>query len=99
MAGNYTVLDWDDKDPSEVIKEAVEFVDALDVGDSLLSIAYTFINQAGVTKSGESIDGTKARVTLAAGTVGQTMSILCTATTLAGEVLKQVVKMKIKAKT
>jgi hypothetical protein len=98
MAGSYEVLDWDDKDPAEIIEEAVEFASALDDGDSLASISFSFLTQAGVTKANERIDGTKARVRLSSGNAGETMRILCTADTAAGEKLKQVVKMKIKVK-
>lgn len=98
MAGNYTVLEWDDKDPAEVINDGVDFAPSLDVGDSLATIDFTFIAQAGLVLTNKRIVGTKAVVTASGGTAGTVGRILCTAVTVGGEVLKQVVKVAVKTK-
>lgn len=95
---DYVVLDWDDLDPAEKINYAVDFSTALDDGDSLQSITYTFLDQQGVTKSLEAVDGTLARVTLTSGTPGATARLMCFADTAGGEKLKQAVRVKIKVK-
>jgi hypothetical protein len=99
MAGQYQVLDWDDKDPNEVINDGIEFGPALDTGDTILSATWTFINQAGVTKAFETVIGTTPRLKLSGGNVGETARLLCTVVTAGGETLKQVVRLKIKAKS
>lgn len=98
MAGAYSVVTWDDMDPGEVINDGVDFSGALDTGDSLATIVWTFLDAQGVTKTNPRIDGTLGRVTLTGGIVGQTSRLLCTVTTVGGETLKQVVRVKIKTK-
>lgn len=93
-----TVHDWGEKDPTEELHIGVDMSTALKPGDSIATATWTFLNQAGCTKTLEGIDGTVARFECGGGTVGQTMRILLTVGTTDGEVLKEVGKLKIKAK-
>lgn len=100
MAGSYVVLEWDDKDTVEVVNDGVDFGPALDSGDSVATAIFTFIAgvDGGVILTNQRLVGNKALVTVSGGTADAKARILCTATTLGGEVLKQVVTLKIKAK-
>jgi hypothetical protein len=93
-----TVHDWGEKDPAEELHLGVDMSTAMKPGDSIDTAVWTFINQAGCTKALEGIDGTVARFECAAGNVGETMRMLLTVNTVDGEKLKEVCKLKIKAK-
>ncbi len=92
-------IDWGTKDPDEIIEHAVDFADALDAGDSLLTIDYSFLTQAGLTKTNPRIDGTLARVRISAGTHGGNGRLRLLVTTLGGETLEELVKIKVRNKT
>lgn len=92
-------IEWGDKDPDEVIKYAVDFAEALAEGDTLATVVYSFIDQAGLTKANEAISGTLARVTLSAGTHGLNGKLRCFVTTTGGEQLEEVAKVKVRNKT
>lgn len=99
MAGDYTVIEWDDKDPSEVINDGVDFGPGLDTGDSVIAAPFTFIgSNAGLVLTNPRLIGNRALVTVSGGTDGLSARILCTASTQGGETLKQVIKLKVKAK-
>lgn len=93
------VIDWGEKDPNEVIKCGIRFGRALAAGDSLATAVWAFIDQAGLTKTGEMVDptdNTAARVTLSAGTAGLNGKLLVTVTTAQGETLEGVAKIKVR---
>lgn len=90
------VHDWGEKDPDEIIEVGIDMAAALPTGVSLSSVAFTYLTQAGLTKSSERVDGSIARCRLSAGTAGQTGRLLLAATLDDGEVLNEVAKIKIK---
>ena len=89
-------VDWGKKDPDEVIDYGIEYGGALADGDSLASAVFTFIDQAGCTKTNEGVVGTSAKVRISAGTNGLNMKIQCRVTTTNGEVLEDLAKLKIR---
>jgi hypothetical protein len=92
-------LEWDTKDPDEVIKYGIDFTNSLSAGDSLSSITYTFVAPAGLTKSGERIRPSTniAEVVISGGTDGQVGRLTCQAITALGETLEEAVIVRVQA--
>jgi hypothetical protein len=95
-SGAAVAVDWGKKDPDEVRTYGVDYGSELAEGDSIASVAWTFIDAAGCTKSNEAFVGTQARVRISGGTVGQTMIAECRMTTVGGEILEDRAKLKIR---
>jgi hypothetical protein len=91
--------DWGKKDPDEVIDYGIEYSGSLADGDALVSVVWTFIDQAGCTKSNEGVVGTQAKVRISAGTAGLNMKIQCRVTTANGEILEDDAKLRIRNTT
>lgn len=96
--GGSMAQEWGAKDPDEKIEYAIDFAPALAAGDSLATITYSFVDQAGLVMSNERVDGTFARVRLAAGTAGENGKLRCLAVTAGGEELEEVVRVKVRNK-
>lgn len=90
------VIDWGEKDPDEIIEVGIEMAAVLPVGVTLQSVAWTYLNQAGLSKTSERVDGTIARCRLTGGTAGEIGRLLLDATLSDGELLNEVAKIKIK---
>jgi hypothetical protein len=93
-----TVKDWGEKTPTEVMHLGIDFAPALDEGDTPASAVWSFITQAGLVKQNEQVQGTIAQLEMSAGTDGQTGKLRCVVTTVGGEVIEELVKLKVKAR-
>lgn len=93
------VIDWGEKDPDEIIEVGIELAAVIPAGAILQTVAWTFINQAGLTKTSERVDGSIARCRLTGGTAGQTARLLLDATLDDGQLLNEVAKIKLKERT
>jgi hypothetical protein len=70
------------KDPQAKLDYAIDWGRWLAPSDSITTATWTV--PAGITKTAESVDGTKAVIWLSGGTVGQTYSVTCHVVTAEG---------------
>lgn len=89
-------LRWPNKDPDEVLDYGLDW-DARLNGDALASVAWS-VTPAGLTLSPDTISGTVATVVVSGGTLGESYSILCRATTISSRIMDQTVKLAIRSK-
>lgn len=88
---------WPVKDPDERVRRGVNW--APDLEDDTITASEWFVEEGTVTiDDGDSFTDSTTTVWLLGGTLGETCIVTNRITTLAGEILDQSVKLKIKAK-
>lgn len=89
------MLEWDAKDPDEVLDYKLDWTDRL-AGDTVATSVWAA--EAGITIDSNVFDDTSATVWVSGGTAGTTYRMTNTITTAAGRTMQEVVLLPCVAK-
>jgi len=88
---------WADKDPDEVVRYGIDFVDRVDDGVTLSSGTWSS-SPAGLTLSASAVATTVASVLVAGGSIGSAHEVTVTVTTSDGQTLQQTATLQIRGR-